>query len=86
MSNFNNMKTLKAQTLIEIQDLCAALDRKLALLDAADRQDDFDGSYDLVDQVTSMERSVKRVREAAQRANAVNGVEAEYDNLFGEAV
>ena len=86
MSNFNNMKTLKAQTLIEIQDLCAALDRKLALLDAADRQDDFDGSYDLVDQVTSMERSVKRLREAAQRANAVNGVEAEYDNLFGEAV
>lgn len=86
MSNFNNMKTLKAQTLIEVQDLCAALDRKLALLDAADRQDDFDGSYDLVDQVTSMERSVKRLREAAQRANAVNGVEAEYDNLFGEAV
>ena len=86
MSNFNNMRTLKAQTLVEVQDLCAALDRKLALLDAADRQQDFDGSYDLVDQVTSMEHSVKRLREAAQRANAVNGVDAEYDNLFGETV
>ena len=86
MSNFNNMKTLKAQTLVEVQDLCAALDRKLALLDAADRQQDFDGSYDLVDQVTTMERCVKNLREAAQRANAVNGVDAEYDNLFGEEV
>jgi hypothetical protein len=84
MSNFNNMKTLKAQTLVEVFDLCAALDRKLALLDAADRQDNFDGAYDLLDQVTSMEHSVKRLRDAARRANTVNGVEAEYDNLFGE--
>ena len=75
---------MKAATLAEMMALLNQFECKLALLDALDRDFTQDGSFDLNDQVTSMTRSLHRLTEAVVRANAVNGVDAEYDNLFGE--
>ena len=76
--------TMKAATLAEMLSLLNRLECKLATLDALDRDFTQDGSFDLTDQVASMTRSVSRLTDAVVRANNVNGVDAEYDNLFGE--
>jgi len=76
--------TMKAATLAEMLALLNRLECKLATLDALDRDFTQDGSFDLTDQVASMTRSLSRLTDAVVRANGVNGVDAEYDNLFGE--
>jgi len=76
--------TMKAATLAEMLSLLNRLECKLATLDALDRDFTQDGSFDLTDQVASMTRSLSRLTDAVVRANSVNGVDAEYDNLFGE--
>jgi len=76
--------TMKAATLAEMLSLLNRLECKLATLDALDRDFTQDGSFDLTDQVASMTRSLSRLTDAVVRANNVNGVDAEYDNLFGE--
>ena len=76
--------TMKAATLAEMLALLNRLECKLATLDALDRDFTQDGSFDLTDQVASMTRSLSRLTDAVVRANSVNGVDAEYDNLFGE--
>jgi len=76
--------TMKAATLAEMLSLLKQLECKLATLDALDRDFTQDGSFDLTDQVASMTRSLSRFRGTVVRANSVNGVDAEYDNLFGE--
>ena len=78
--------TMKAATLAEMLSLLNRLECKLVTLDALDRDITQDGSFDLTDQVTSMTRSLSRLTDAVLRANGVNGVDAEYDNLFGETV
>jgi capsule polysaccharide export protein KpsC/LpsZ len=57
---------------------------KVALLDALDRDQTADTCMDLADQVATMTRSLDRFTQAVVRANKVNGVDAEYNNLFGE--
>ena len=76
--------TMKAATLADMLSLLNRLECKLATLDALDRDFTQDGSFDLTDQVASMTRSLSRLTDAVVRANNVNGVDAEYDNLFGE--
>ena len=76
--------TMKAATLQEMLSLLNRLECKLTTLDALDRDFTQDGSFDLTDQVASMTRSLSRLTDAVVRANSVNGVDAEYDNLFGE--
>ena len=76
--------TMKAATLADMMSLLNQLECKLATLDALDRDFTQDGSFDLTDQVSTMTRSLSRLTEAVVRANGVNGVDAEYDNLFGE--
>jgi len=76
--------TMKAATLAEMLSLLNRLECKLTTLDALDRDFTQDGSFDLTDQVASMTRSLSRLTDAVVRANNVNGVDAEYDNLFGE--
>ena len=76
--------TMKAATLADMMSLLNQFECKLATLDALDRDFTQDGSFDLTDQVSTMTRSLSRLTDAVVRANGVNGVDAEYDNLFGE--
>jgi hypothetical protein len=77
-------RTVKAKTLVDMVDLLNRLECKLALLDALDRDVSAEDCMDLHDQVTTMTHSLDRLTQAVVRANRVNGVDAEYDNLFGE--
>ena len=77
-------RTQKAKTLVDMVDLLNRMESKLALLDALDCDVTVEDSFDLHDQVATMTHSLHRLTQAVIRANRVNGVEAEYDNLFGE--
>ena len=77
-------RTQKAKVMTEMVNLMNALECKLALLDALDRDVTAEDCMDLCDQVTSMTHSLDRLTKAVDRANKVNGVDAEYDALFGE--
>ena len=77
-------RTIKAKTLVDMMDLLNRMECKLALLDVLDRDVDTEDCMDLTDQVATMTHSLHRFTQAMMRANAVNGVDAEYDNLFGE--
>lgn len=77
-------RTMKAKTLVDMVDLLNRMESKLALLDALDRDVTVEDCADLHDQVSTMTRSLSRLTDAVVRANKVNGVDAEYDNLFGE--
>ena len=76
--------TMKAAVLADMVGLLNQLECKLTLLDALDRDWPEVGSMDLYDQVNSMDKHLNNLRRAVGRANEVNGVDAEYDNLFGE--
>ena len=76
-------RTQKAATLVAMVDLLNRMESKLALLDALDRDCTVEDCMDLTDQVATMTHSLHRLTQAVIRANRVNGVEAEYDNLFG---
>ena len=78
-------RTMKAKTLVDMVDLLNRMECKLALLDALDRDVTVEDCMDLHDQVSTMTHSLDRLTQAVVRANRVNGVDAEYDNLFGEA-
>jgi hypothetical protein len=77
-------RTQKAATLVAMIDLLNRFESKLALLDALDRDCTVEDCMDLTDQVGTMTHSLHRLTQAVIRANRVNGVEAEYNNLFGE--
>lgn len=77
-------RTMKAKTLVDMMDLLNRMESKLALLDALDRDVTAEDCMDVTDQVATMTHSLHRLTEAVVRANKVNGVDAEYDNLFGE--
>jgi len=77
-------RTQKVKTLTEMVNLMNALECKLALLDALDRDVTAEDCMDLHDQLTTMTNSMSRLTGAVVRANKVNGVDAEYDALFGE--
>ena len=77
-------RTHKAATLVAMIDLLNRFESKLAVLDALDRDCTVEDSMDLTDQVGTMTHSLHRLTQAVVRANRVNGVEAEYNNLFGE--
>lgn len=77
-------RTAKAKTLVDMMDLANRMESKLALLDALDRDVCVEDCMDLTDQIATLTHSLHRFTEAMMRANAVNGVDAEYDNLFGE--
>ena len=76
--------TMKAAVLVDMVTLMNQMECKLALLEALDRDQTADTCMDLADQVATMTRSLDRFTQAVVRANKVNGVDAEYDNLFGE--
>ena len=76
--------TMKAAVMTDMANLLNQLEAKLAVLDSLDRSVGESDCWDLADQLTSMFRSAERFRGALQRANEVNGVDAEYDLLFGE--
>ena len=77
-------RTQKAATLVAMVDLLNRFESKLALLDALDRDVTVEDCMDVTDQVATMTHSLHRLTQAVVRANRVNGVDAEYDNLFGE--
>ena len=76
-------RTQKAATMTQMMDLLNRLECKLAVLDALDRDIDAEDCMDLTDQVATMTHSLDRLTQAVVRANKVNGVDAEYDHLFG---
>lgn len=73
----------KARVLTQMQDLANRMELKLTLLDALDRDVDAEDCMDLSDQVATLTHSLHRFTKAMERANAVNGVDAEYEALFG---
>ena len=75
-------RTAKAKTLAEMMDLANRMESKLALLDALDRDCTVEDCMDVTDQVATLTHSLHRFTEAMMRANAVNGVDAEYNALF----
>jgi len=75
---------MKAAVLVDMVGLMNQMECKLALLEALDRDQTADTCMDLADQVATMTRSLARFTQAVVRANKVNGVDAEYNNLFGE--
>ena len=77
-------RTMKAKTLVDMVDLLNRMESKLALLDALDRDVTVEDCMDVTDQVATMTRALHSLTQAVVRANRVNGVDAEYDNLFGE--
>jgi hypothetical protein len=77
-------RTEKAKTLVAMIDLLNRFESKLALLDALDRDVTVEDTMDITDQIDTMTHSLHRLTQAVIRANRVNGVEAEYNNLFGE--
>jgi len=77
-------RTQKAATLVAMIDLLNRFESKLALLDALDRDVTVEDTMDITDQIDTMTHSLHRLTQAVIRANRVNGVEAEYNNLFGE--
>ena len=77
-------RTQKAAVLTQMVDLLNRFECKLALLDALDRDIDAEDCMDVTDQVATMTHNLHRLTQAVVRANRVNGVEAEYDALFGE--
>ena len=79
-------RTMKAKTLVEMVTLLNQFECKLNLLDALDSDVTAEDCMDVTDQVATMTHSLHRLTEAVVRANRVNGVDAEYDNLFGEEV
>ena len=79
-------RTMKARTLVDMVDLLNRMECKLALLNALDDDVTAEDCCDLHDQLTTMTHSLHRLTQAVVRANKVNGVDAEYDNLFGETV
>jgi hypothetical protein len=74
----------KAKVMMDMLDLMNRMESKLAVLDALDRDVCGEDCMDLTDQVTSMTQAMDRLTKAVGRANSVNGVDAEYDALFGE--
>ena len=77
-------RTAKAKTLVEMVTLLNQLECKLNLLDALDRDVTAEDCMDVTDQVATMTKALHSLTQAVVRANRVNGVDAEYDNLFGE--
>ena len=77
-------RTMKAKTLVDMVDLLNRMECKLALLNALDDDVTAEDCCDLHDQLSTMTHSLDRLTQAVVRANKVNGVDAEYDNLFGE--
>jgi hypothetical protein len=77
-------RTHKAATLVAMIDLLNRFESKLALLDALDRDVTAEDNMDITDQISTMTHSLHRLTQAVVRANRVNGVDAEYDNLFPE--
>jgi hypothetical protein len=77
-------RTMKAKTLADMIDLLNRFESKLALLDALDRDVTAEDNMDITDQISTMTHSLHRLTQAVVRANRVNGVDAEYDNLFPE--
>lgn len=73
----------KAATLMAMMDLANRMESKLALLDALDRDVDAEDCMDLSDQIATLTHSLHRFTKAMGRANAVNGVDAEFAALFG---
>lgn len=78
-------RTMKAKTLVDMVQLLNQMESKLALLDALDRDVTVEDCMDVTDQVATMTKALHSLTQAVVRANRVNGVDAEYDNLFGEA-
>jgi len=78
-------RTMKAKTLVDMVQLLNQMESKLALLDALDRDVTAEDCMDVTDQVATMTKAMHSLTQAVVRANRVNGVDAEYDNLFGEA-
>ena len=79
-----NNRAMKANTLAAMVGLLNQLDSKVHLLNALDADVTAEDCMDLMDQCTSMQRTAERLRAAVERANAVNGVDAEYEAMFGE--
>jgi len=78
-------RTMKAKTLVDMVQLLNQMESKLALLDALDRDVTAEDCMDVTDQVATTTKAMHSLTQAVVRANRVNGVDAEYDNLFGEA-
>ena len=77
-------RTQKAQVMSDMVNLMNMVECKLAVLDALDRDVTAEDCMDLHDQLSTMTHSLARLTGAVTRAQAVNGVDAEYDALFGE--
>jgi hypothetical protein len=67
-------RTMKALTLSDMMDLANRMERKLALLDALDRDITAEDCMDVTDQVATLTHSLRRFTQAMMRANAANGI------------
>ena len=81
-----NNRLMKGKALTDMAQLLGQMSHKFALLEVLDRDSTEDGSYDLYDQLTTMQRALARLEETIQRAKRVNGltVDEEYNLVFGE--
>jgi alkyl hydroperoxide reductase subunit AhpF len=77
-------RTHKAKTMQDMLTLMNHLECKVTLLAALDDDVTAEDCMDLHDQLATMTHSLARLTGAVTRAQAVNGVDAEYDALFGE--
>ena len=81
-----NNRAMKATTLAAMTGLLKQLESKQNLLVALDDDVTAEDQCDLMDQLTTMQNSLRRLNDAVVRANAVNGVDAEYEAMFGEVM
>ena len=79
-----NNRAMKANTLATMVGLLKQLESKHNLLVALDDDVTAEDCCDLMDQLTTMQSGLRRLNFAVERANAVNGVDAEYEAMFGE--
>ena len=79
----NTNKILKAEQLDHLSRLVDALTGKASILSALDNDATAEDYMQLSEEVKTLQHSVDRMLAAIQKYREINGVEAEYDYLFG---
>ena len=64
---------VKVETLWQMSTLVDQMQRKLAILDAVDRDTTHSGSYDLTDQITNLHGKITAIVECIERSKGIVG-------------
>lgn len=79
----NTNKTLKAEQLNNLSRLVDALAGKASILSALDTDATAEDYMQLSEELKTIQHSAGRMLSAIQKCREINGVQAEYDFIFG---